>query len=184
MITFKNQAWMAGIIDLKGRLLYKSNPTRKSSRQITLSVETSVAAVTKRLAAMTGTSPEAKSRKPLSEMLRRQCTEHCPDAHVHVDDHLHMPAVSRWTISGAGMIVVLEGLEPYLCEDTWLGFADGLAEARSKVSFNGRGAYAVLSCINRLHALGWALNDQFEEALMAKTVLGGDEPPDDELEAA
>src|SRR6185503_19478151 len=97
--------WMAGVIDLKGRLIRKKNKTR-ATPQVVLIVETKEYMVVKELSSLTGTSPETMDRRPLREWMRKGCSEHCPEAHVHVGDseyeHLYMPPIARWTITGAG----------------------------------------------------------------------------------
>ena len=104
-------AWMAGVIDLKGRLTYKKNRTR-ATRQITLTVDSKEHLVVRRLCGMTDTKPEFRTTSPLSpEILRRNCVEHCPEAHTHVEGSWQYGSI-RWTVTGASMVVVMDGIGP------------------------------------------------------------------------
>src|SRR6188474_1767126 len=116
MIPAPKLGWMAGIVDLKGRLVYKNNKTR-ATPQVVLTVETKEYPIVKALGVLTGTRAEFRRAQPLKEFMRRACADHCPEAHVHVADEREMPQVARWTITGAGMVVVLSNLMPYLTVD-------------------------------------------------------------------
>lgn len=168
MISVQQLGWMAGVVDLKGRLSYKRNALR-ATRQITLSVETKEWPIAQRLCALTGTAPEIRDRTPLNEMFRRGCVEHCPEAHVHVDrDGIFMPRSTRWTITGAGLVVVYDSLKEYLTVDR---YADAVKEVDENVALTGRGSVTVLVTCNRLQNLGWALPEAYAQALTDRLVL-------------
>jgi len=158
--------WMAGVIDLKGRLIRKKNKTR-ATPQVVLIVETKEYMVVKELSSLTGTSPETMDRRPLREWMRKGCSEHCPEAHVHVGDseyeHLYMPPIARWTITGAGMVVVLSNLMPFLQIDR--GYTEAIEEVTINTPLSGQGSSAVLSSIRRLSLLGWNLPEAYEKAM-------------------
>src|SRR5262245_51443888 len=104
MPSIAERAWMAGVLDLRGRLTYKNNKMRKT-RQITLSFDTTETRVLHRMCELTGTQPEMRTQKPLSPVIRRSCIEHCPEAHVHIEEHLMWPKTGRWTVTGSALVV-------------------------------------------------------------------------------
>ncbi len=154
MISQVDLAWMAGIVDLKGRLTLKNNKTR-ATKQITLTVDSKETLVIRRLSSMTGTRPEIRSTSPVSEYLRRGCVDHCPEAHIHEGGFSH--GSTRWTITGTGMVVVLDGIEPFITVDR--GYAEAIDEVMRSPALEGRGSTAVMSSLTRLYELGWALRE-------------------------
>lgn len=155
-------AWMAGIVDMKGRIHRKTHAHRRT-HQVTLGVETKETAVIERLSRMTGTQPEMRSARALSDMIRRGCTEHCPEPHIHVDEHLSWPKFGRWTISGAGLVVVLTNLSPFIQVDR--GYAAVIDEVVTETVVEGRGSTAILASVNRLQGLGWTIPEPYAKAL-------------------
>lgn len=164
MIPVHLLGWMAGIVDLKGRILRKNNQTR-STPQVTLAIETKELSIIKALGRMTGTNPEFRSQRPLADWMQRGCAEHCPEQHVHhVRDGLTMPAVARWTVSGAAMVVILENLAPFLLVDR--GYEVATDEARAGTVFQGQGSGAIVKALRRLRALGWEMPEDFDQQLL------------------
>lgn len=161
-------AWMAGVLDLKGRVLYKNNHQRRT-RQLVLAVDSAEFGIIRRLSEMTGTSPEMKAPKSGREAIwmRRSCVEHCPEAHVHVDGP-EMPPTARWSITGAGFVVVYQNLKAYLTIDR---FAEDAQEAHRYVALDNHGSGAVVKSLRRLKALGWALPMAYDLALASKEQL-------------
>lgn len=156
-------AWMAGILDLRGRVLNKNNALRRS-RQLVLCVDTGVPQVIRKLSQMTGTMPEVRDVKLFTEFNRRGCAEHCPEPHVHVlGGEGMMHPVGRWTVTGAAMDVVLTNLVPYLMVDR--GYPEVIHQIRATVPLTGQGSAAVLASVRRLFALGWNLPEIYAEAL-------------------
>lgn len=163
MLTDQNKAWMAGVIDLKGRLSAKQNATRKT-RQHTWSVDSKEMIVVRRMCELTGTKPESRANRKLSEIFRRNCTEHCPEAHVHVDyEGLEMPHVLRWTSTGAGLVIVHTNLEPFLQVDR--GYKEVVDEILEDPAVDHRGSASVLKSAARLQALGWSIPEPYASAL-------------------
>jgi hypothetical protein len=160
MIQPTKLGWMAGVIDLKGRVTEKENKLRKSSKQITMMIETREIHIIRELCSLTGTNPEIRKRQPLKEWMRRGCTEHCPDQHIHVEDTRTMPEVGRWTISGAALAVVLFNLMPFLI--TQGQYKELYEKILKEAPLAGRGAAAVILSIRRLALLGWDLPEEFE----------------------
>lgn len=155
--------WMAGIVDMKGRILSKNNKTRKT-KQLVLSVDTKEIQIVRRLSSMTGTRPELQAAQPRPEFMRRSCHEHCPEAHIHVgEDPFLMPEIARWTITGAGMVVVLSSLMPFLSIDR--GWDQAVETATNQTVFHGPGSGMVKSTLARLKALGWDLPLIYEAQL-------------------
>lgn len=162
-IPTQKLGWMAGIVDLKGRIIYKNNRMRRS-RQTILMVETKIFSIIQALSALTWTSPDVKQARPLSEFIRRGCVEHCPEAHVHVDkEGLTMPQVARWTVTGAALVVVLHNLGPYLTVDR--GYSMVVAEILANQQLTGSGANAMLVAVRRLQRAGWKVPEPYLSAL-------------------
>ena len=156
---------MAGVVDLKGRLIYKKNRQRATA-QVVLMVESKEYPVIRELSRLTGTRPDYKKPQPLKEFMRKGCQEHCPESHVHVNDfgaNGEMPAVARWTITGAGMVVVLSELMPFLRIDR--GYSDAIELVSQNVALEGQGSGAVLAGLTRLWDLGWTLPEEFAAAV-------------------
>ena len=162
MIPVQDLGWMAGVIDLKGRLVIKNNKMRVS-RQIVLLVESTEIPVIRRLARMTGSQTEARPQSPLKEWMRRACNDHCPEAHVHVEDTRNMPPAMRWQLTGASAAVVLMTLSPFLTVDK--GFEEIVDEILSVTPLTGQGSTAVLNSLRRLNDLGWEMPEEFKEAV-------------------
>lgn len=152
MPTSEQLAWMAGVFDLKSRIFTKNNKTRKT-RQHTWNVESTELVVVRRLSALTGTKPEARAGKPVGEIARRNCIEHCPDAHVHVDERLMVADRLRWTATGAGMVIIHHNVKPYLQVDR--GYGPIIREIKADPAIMDRGSGAVLRTVTRLYRLGW-----------------------------
>lgn len=161
-ITVAKKAWMAGIVDLRGRVVYKSNKTRNHNNQVTLYVESVQVPIIKRLAEYTGGSPEVKTRSRGREdgWFRHGCDEHCPEAHIHVKGSDFLPA-ARWTISGSAMSVLLLALQPYMIQDK--GMTDAIAYGLEHMRLMGQGAAATITALRRLHKLGWPIPPIIEE---------------------
>lgn len=147
---------MAGILDLKGKVIRKKNQTR-ATPQFVLIVETRHYPIVRELARMVGTAPELQVEKDIPSFARRGCTEHCPDQHVHVNEQLHMPAIARWTVTGLPMAIVLFNVLPFLRTDSLKGFTEAMNEAMSYAPTEGRGRGAIDKAIRRLMDLGWEI---------------------------
>lgn len=158
--------WMAGIIDLRGRIVYKANKLRKT-QQTTLYVESAQLPVVKRLALMTGSNPEPKSAgASVDGWWRRNCEEHCPDQHTHVI-RSEFPDTLRWTVTGAALGIVLYNLNPFLVQDK--GFTQAMNQTLRDLTLRGRGAKAVVDSLRRLESLGW----DFPESVKIPESLSG-----------
>lgn len=168
MVSPTDLGWLAGIIDLKGRVQYRNNSSR-ATRQITLAIDSKNYAVIHKLSALIGTKPNMRPARPPREWMQRPCTEHCPEKHVA---HQHtvapdvtgaMPQMGRWGVSGAAMAVVLYNVIPYLLEwDTWTTY---MHEAMDNAALDGQGSGMTIASLRRLHDLGWDLPPRFGEAL-------------------
>jgi hypothetical protein len=161
-ISMTDLGWMAGIIDLKGRIHFKANQQRVTTQTI-LTVDSKDAAIIRQLSRLTGTKPEFKNTKTLSDFIRRGCNEHCPEAHVHVTDREWIAEISRWTITGAGLVVVLDNLLPFLVIDK--GYREAIEEIQKVTAYSGRGSGSVYATLARLRDLGWDLPPVYELAL-------------------
>lgn len=168
MISSSDLGWLAGIIDLKGRVQYRRR-TNASSRQMTLAIDSKNYAVIHKLSALIGTKPNMRPARPPREWMQRPCTEHCPEkqvAHQHAQGPEMtgaMPQMGRWGVSGAAMAVVLYNVIPYLLEwDTWTTY---MQEAIEGTALDSRGSTATIASLRRLRDLGWDLPPTFEEAI-------------------
>lgn len=171
MIPAPKLGWMAGVVDLKGRLIYKNNRQR-ATPQVVLVVESKEYPIIKALGALTGTRAEMRKAQPLKEFMRRSCADHCPEAHVHVNDEREMPQIGRWTITGAGMVVVLTNLMPYLTIDR--GYTEAIEQVRAATALEGQGSGMVMASLGRLASLDWELPEDYAQALLDHQ--GGSEP--------
>ena len=155
---------MAAIIDLKGRVYIKRNKQRaEGSRQIVLMVESSRPQVIRKMAALTGTTPEARTARPLKEFMRRACNEHCVEPHVHVGDERELPAIQRWTATGVALAVIADSLLPLLTDD--LGLPELIQEILGNADVSGRGSGAVMATLLRLKERGWPMPAPLQEQL-------------------
>jgi hypothetical protein len=168
-ISQRDLGWMAGVLDLKGRISLKSNQTR-ATKQAVLAVQTGEIAVIRRLGDLTGTSPEVMRAKPLKDFMRKNCSTHCPEKHSHVlYDELTMPSSARWTITGAGLVVVLHSLIDYLSTDR--GFVEIMNATMAVTTIQGPGAGQVRAQLRRLRGLGWELPQRYAHAIEAEGEL-------------
>jgi hypothetical protein len=155
-VTPADMAWMAGVLDVKATMIRKTNQTRRTP-QFVLYVQAKDARIAGRLSAMTGTAPEPHNRTPPPEaFMRRNCTEHCPGPHVHVDEDEHpwrMPETTRWGLTGIAAAVVLMNLAPLMT--TYADYAGDVAVITGNFVAAGPGSGAVLKTLRRLSALGW-----------------------------
>lgn len=145
--------WMAGVLDLKGMIIRKKNRSR-ATPQIVLAVESKHMTIIRELSRMTGTAPELQPAKAGEPWMRRGCVEHCPEQHVHAHKDPTMPAMGRWTVTGAAMVTVLYNVLPYLRNDT-RGFAEAMTESSGDVVKSGAGRAAVDRALQRLSELDW-----------------------------
>jgi hypothetical protein len=162
-INPEDLAYFAAILDLKGSIIRKRNKMR-ATQQIVLSVESKNIRIIGFLASMTGTKPEAQLSKDVNDWLRKGCTEHCPEKHIHVNDQGYpwrMPAVSRWTVTGAGAAVVLHNVIPWLRTDR--GLKEAMESILDQVVTTGQGWGATRASLRRLRDLGWQLPPEWED---------------------
>lgn len=158
MIEEWKKAWVAGVLDFQGHIQRKNNHQRAAdSQQITLYVDTSIDEIVMRLSEMTGANLEMKERhKVRPEWQRKGCEEHCPEAHIHVNEQFAIPPTGRWSVTGAALAIVLWNLLPYMTtkREPWEW---ALAQCLSQMKLTGRGSAAVSEAAKRLHSLGWEL---------------------------
>jgi hypothetical protein len=156
-------AWMAAVVDMKGRITLKANKMRRTP-QVVLHVDTKEARVARRLALLTGVAPETHEKQAVA-FARRGCVEHCLEPHVHVDGPYawRMPETTRWSVTGAGAAVVLLGLRPYMV--TYGDHAPAVAMILENLVTRGQGVGMVRSALGRLKELGWAIPTEIEEKM-------------------
>lgn len=166
-IPVNQLGWMAGILDMKGIIVRKKNQSRRTP-QLVLVVESKHREVIKRLGEMTGTSTELQKPQDVKQWMRKGCTDHCPEAHFHVHDmigkdqeSLYLPPIARWTITGAGMAVVLHNVLPFCVSAK--NFTEVMAEALENTPLTNQGSGAVLKSLRRLDEIGWDLPPEYEK---------------------
>lgn len=158
--------WFAGIIDAKGHVTYKNNKTRNSV-QVVMYVQSKNIAIIQRLNQLTGTSPDLQEPKPIRDFMRKMCTEHCPEKHIHIhiNDNKYynkdalMPSTARWTVTGASMAVIIWNLLPYLADKK--DYESLIEFVFKNTTMVGQGSGMVLQGIRRLQLLGWRLPEMF-----------------------
>ncbi len=162
-IPTQTMGWMAGIVDMRGKVLVKNNKKR-NTRQIVLMVESGEMSIINTLGRLTGTKPDLQAPKPMAEFMRHGCLEHCPEAHIHANKmDLFLPAKARWTVTGAAMAVVLSNLMPMLTVDR--GYPEFIREIVDNQVLVGQGATAVLRSVCRLRDCGWSIPEPYAGAL-------------------
>lgn len=152
------RGWMAGVLDVKGKVIVKNNHQR-ATPQYVLQVESTQHELVRTLGRMTGNTPEPQKPRPMEEWMRRGCIEHCPEQHQHVKYEKNgMPAISRWTVTGVSLAIVLQNVMPFIVTKTET-FTDAMNNAFADVPPSGQGRAAVDRAINRLKDLGWDIPD-------------------------
>lgn len=161
MIPEAQLGWMAAILDIQGYVIRKKNPQRVTP-QLVLMVETKESAVVQRLCQMTGQQIEMRAKRgPREAFGRRRCIEHCPEQHEHVDESFQMPAIGRWTVTGASAAIVLYNVMPYLVSFD-KGYQDTMVTILEQVVLTGPGSGMIKAAIRRLRSLGWELPPALE----------------------
>lgn len=151
-------AWVAAMLDSRARIQTKNNKQRaEGSEQICLALQTKHHEIAERLCAMTGTSPIAREHHKVSpEVMRRQCVEHCPEAHVHVDTLASMPLVTTWTVTGVAAAVVLWNTRKYMAttREPWDW---AMEQSLKQMKLRGPGSSSTKQVVQRLSGLGWKI---------------------------
>lgn len=156
-------AWVAGVLDMKGTVIRKNNKMR-ATPQLVLIVETRHHEVIRELARLTGTQPEMQAPKSPAEWMRKGCVEHCPTQHVHVGERGYewsMPAIGRFTITGAGAAVLLYNVLPYMRRPR--EFPEALEAMLAYTVTYGQGWGATRTALKRLLRKGWRMPPQFKD---------------------
>lgn len=171
-IPIQKLGWVAGVLDLKGKIVTKKNRSR-ATPQFVLMVESKDVAVVRELCSLTGTHVEIKPERKLPEWMRRPCAEHCPDKHEHVHAERpydwRMPGMARWTATGVTAAIILHNVLPYSLAN--LGLEVALHSLLDQAVLVGQGSGASMKAIRRMHELGWELPEKFEEALSVRSAL-------------
>lgn len=163
-------AWMAGVIETRGKIRVTVNPQRAKTSQLILQVQSQHLPIVNRLGELTGIKVDPKPPRTI-ESSRRACTEHCTESHVCVIAEL--PEMALWSISGSGAAIVLRNLMPYLVTDTGLqAVIDNIFASLPKTDARGRSA--VDQSIIRLRKLGWAIPPAALEGFIGTPVMRGE----------
>ena len=162
MIPVQKLGWMAGLIDIRGRIVVKNNKTR-ATRQYVLAISSKEMYLIRELASLTGTKPEIRTERQTPDWMRRGCQEHCPDAHIHVSYQPSFPLAAVWSVTGSSMATVLYNVMPYLLSDR--GYEAAYQYSLENAPLVGQGSGMVLGSLRRLRELGWELPGKFQEVL-------------------
>jgi hypothetical protein len=154
MITKIQKAWMAGVLETRGKIRFTNDASRKTN-QLVLQLMSSHLHIAHEMARLTGTKVQSREAKLIDIAARRGCVEHCPEAHVHVNN-AEVPEIAIWSISGVGAAIVLNNLVGYMVneDNTLLTVAGNIIAALPK---GGAGRAAVDKTIIRLKKLGWTI---------------------------
>lgn len=172
MIPVSKLAWVGAILDMKGSIIHKKNQMRRTP-QLVLMVETKQIDVVRELSKLTGTNAELQKPRTAKDFMRRACSDHCPEAHVHQNDNWQMPAIARWTITGAGAGIVLHSVMPYMVTDR--GFTEMMRDTLKNAVIFGQGAGATMVMVKRLYSLGWELPPEISAKLIQRVMQDGPE---------
>lgn len=164
-------AWMAAVLDLRGKLIKKNNKSR-ATPQLVLVVESKNFPVIRELSSLTGTNPEFDKGREAPDWMRKGCAEHCPEQHFHYAHAL--PPKGRWTITGAGMAVVLYNVMPFFVatDQPWYEIMDN---AIGQAVLTGQGSGMTYKSLRRLKDLGWDMPESFEHALESREEMAAHE---------
>src|SRR6266699_2830592 len=154
-LTDPQKAWMAGIIEIRGKIRFTNDSARKTN-ELVIQVRSTQTAVIRRLCEMTGTNISTQAARVIVVTNRRPCTQHCEEPHSHFSGEICENAV--WSISGAGAGIVLHNLFPFFIEDN-AGLRVVADNILSGLPHEGRGRSAVDQTIIRLRGLGWGVPD-------------------------
>jgi hypothetical protein len=155
-VTDTDMAWLAAMLDFKGRFGVNRAQTTASGTQVRIRMVSSNEGVVRAMCEMTGLDP-TRPKEFGTTKERRQCTRHCPEDHVHV-----ITAKSLYfQVSGVAAAIVCYNLAPYLrvqkekaleIYDVYMRTDGGSA----------RGRYRTKSAAERLRALGWRIPPELE----------------------
>lgn len=159
--------WVAGVFDYKATPIRKGGKNRAGGRQqLSLLVESKNLAVTNELCALTGTEPDNSEQRPRKDWMRRGCVTHCPAPDVeYPGERDTLPAMGKWTVSGAAAIVVLRAVQPFMVTDR--GITDMITQCEAQLVTSGRGVGNVRKSIERLKGLGWPMPEGLEARIAA-----------------
>lgn len=153
-----DKAWVGAIVDSRGRIVKKQNKDRQpGSEQICLVVQTKHHEIAMRLCAMTGTEPRGRNQpRPRFETERRQCIEHCPEPHVHINTFDQMPLTTTWTVTGVSAAIVLWNVRKYMAtsREPWDW---AMEQSLRQMKLAGQGSGMTRAAAIRLQDLGWDL---------------------------
>ena len=153
-----DKAWVGAIIDSRAYIQTKNNKDRaEGSEQICLVLRTKHHEIAQRLCMMTGTAPALLDQKKVSpELMRRQCIEHCPEAHVHVDTIALLPMITTWTVTGVSAAIVLWNVRKYMAttREPWDW---AMEQSLRQMRVRGPGSSSTKQVVQRLSGLGWTI---------------------------
>lgn len=150
-VTEGDRAWMAGVLDLKGKFLRLGATRKRAGVQHSIRVRSTDAWLVAELADLTGTMPQ-QTHGFGQEFTRHPCRAHCPESHVHVWTDRAMD----FAVSGVAAAVVANGVAPYMRfqHDN----AHALEQSVKAIAvLTGRGSGATAKALARLERAGWEL---------------------------
>jgi hypothetical protein len=149
-ITLAQKAWMAGVLETRGKIRFTNNRDRKTN-QLVVQLRSSHIALVERMCELTESKIINSEGKLIYSANRRPCVEHCQEAHSHLVSEIGEQAT--WQITGVGAAIILDNLVPHFVTTAGLqAVADNINSGLPK---DGRGRTAVDATIIRLKRLGW-----------------------------
>lgn len=166
MIPECKLGWVAGVLDYHGTIIRKRNKSRVTP-QLVLMVESTKVGIIRELARMTGSHVEPRGNRLVKEWMQRGCTEHCPEPHIEHEGPgpSFLPPVTRWTVTGATMAIVLHSAIPYMVTNR--GMENAMNDALASVVTSGRGVGAVRASVQRMAERGWEIPDEIRGRISA-----------------
>lgn len=158
MINEGDLGWVAGILDLKGKV-YRLTARQGGRIQYSLCVTDRNVPLIRQLCHLTGVRGQDHDggRERAPEHWRRACDLHCPQEHVHVKPP---GSTLRWGLRGAGALIVIDAVLPF-CRIQRDAFAEVRPEIASQINAQinpGKSGIAT----RRMADMGWAIPEELE----------------------
>jgi hypothetical protein len=150
-VTPGDVAWMAGVLDLKGKFIRTAATRKRTGVQHSIRVRSTDYGLVHELARLTGTTAQ-QTHAFGQEFSRHPCRAHCPEDHVHV----YMDRSLDFAVSGVAAAVVAHGVAPYMRLQQEHAVALGNS-VRAVAVLSGRGSGATAKALARLENAGWEL---------------------------
>lgn len=136
MLTDTDLAYAAAVIDTLALLRFRSIPSGNELPYVGISGP-------HRVVSWMSTITASKPTQVMRDYNRTNCSEHCPEAHEHIQSTTY-----RWSITGVKATIVLHNVRPFLRLQQEL--ADELVAGGLEVGWKGQ-------VPEQMRRLGWAI---------------------------